>query len=330
MEGGLGWIGHWPWGWSVDYKFELHLASPILLLLSPTMLTMYSIQADIKVPASVLSLEPNSIAIRTIPLPFPLSAVRVVCQMTHPDGITCDTIIEKMVKLPNRHGRYIANSERASGKWQKVPTAGAPKAAEKEKEPHDADTLRYEVEEVTWTPTLLRAPMPGGVIDELRNKYSKYRTRHEPRYQLALDNRERRKAEWKAWAKSGGSMLSSPAREAAAKARDEKAALPRPTLRREILEKIGEVMAGKGIELTDARRREMERNLATEAVVAEAEGGREVMRAKAEIVIEGEGEGEGEGVMDTEGEVQDAMDRLGINEMVLEQEEGRDGGKPVR
>ncbi len=125
-------------------------------------------------------------------------------------------------------------------------------------------------------------------------------------------------------------MLSSPAREAAAKARDEKAALPRPTLRREILEKIGEVMAGKGIELTDARRREMERNLATEAVVAEAEGGREVMRAKAEIVIEGEGEGEGEGVMDTEGEVQDAMDRLGINEMVLEQEEGRDGGKPVR
>ncbi len=123
-------------------------------------------------------------------------------------------------------------------------------------------------------------------------------------------------------------MLSSPAREAAAKARDEKAALPRPTLRREILEKIGEVMAGKGIELTDARRREMERNLATEAVVAEAEGGREVMRAKAEIVIEGEGEGEG--VMDTEGEVQDAMDRLGINEMVLEQEEGRDGGKPVR
>ncbi len=123
-------------------------------------------------------------------------------------------------------------------------------------------------------------------------------------------------------------MLSSPAREAAAKARDEKAALPRPTLRREILEKIGEVMAGKGIELTDARRREMERNLATEAVVAEAEGGREVMRAKAEIVIEGEGEGEG--FMDTEGEVQDAMDRLGINEMVLEQEEGRDGGKPVR
>lgn len=251
--------------------------------------------------------------------------------MTHPDGITCDTVIDKMVRLPNKRGRYIANSERATGEWLKVPGKEQAKKEPKEKKAFDVDTLRFEVEETTWTPTLLRAPMPGGVIDELRNKYSKHRTRHEPRYQLALENRERRKAEWKAWAASGESMLSSPAREAAAKARDERAAQPKPTLKMEILEKIGEMMAKKGIELTPARQKEMERNLTREAVVGAGQGAGkgEVVKAKAEIVDDSD---EDEGIVDAEGEVSDTMHRLGIDKMAIEDEidERRDGGRQTR
>ena len=39
-----------------------------------------------------------------------------------------------------------------------------------------------EVETPTWVPSLQSAPFPSSVLDELRNKYSKYRTRHDPEW----------------------------------------------------------------------------------------------------------------------------------------------------
>ncbi|CAG7957718.1 unnamed protein product [Penicillium nalgiovense] len=46
----------------------------------------------------------------------------------------------------------------------------------------DMDTTRMAVEVSTFTPTLEQPPMPSTVIDELRNKYSRFRTRHDPEY----------------------------------------------------------------------------------------------------------------------------------------------------
>ncbi|KAJ5834358.1 hypothetical protein N7447_000384 [Penicillium robsamsonii] len=46
----------------------------------------------------------------------------------------------------------------------------------------DMDTTRMAVETSTFTPTLEEPPMPSTVIDELRNKYSRFRTRHDPEY----------------------------------------------------------------------------------------------------------------------------------------------------
>jgi large subunit ribosomal protein L24 len=46
----------------------------------------------------------------------------------------------------------------------------------------DMDTPRMEVETSTFVATLSQPPMPSTVIDELRNKYSKFRTRHDPEY----------------------------------------------------------------------------------------------------------------------------------------------------
>jgi large subunit ribosomal protein L24 len=46
----------------------------------------------------------------------------------------------------------------------------------------DMDTTRMAAETSTFTPTLAQPPMPSSVIDELRNKYSRFRTRHDPEY----------------------------------------------------------------------------------------------------------------------------------------------------
>ncbi|KAJ5550627.1 hypothetical protein N7535_001428 [Penicillium sp. DV-2018c] len=46
----------------------------------------------------------------------------------------------------------------------------------------EMDTTRMAAETVTFTPTLAQPPMPSSVIDELRNKYSRFRTRHDPEY----------------------------------------------------------------------------------------------------------------------------------------------------
>ena len=176
------------------------------------------------------------------------------------------------------------------------------------------------MEEATWTPTLLRAPMPGAVIDELRNKYGKHRTRHDAGYLLAMQNREKRKAEWEAWAKNGGGMLMTPAKEARQKERAEMAAKGKPELKRELLERIGEVMAQKGISLTEERQRELERNLMTEDVLAK-ERAKVSAQEKAEMaaakkvkaeIVEDEGFEDG-GLAD--GELEEEMERLGVDEV---------------
>lgn len=84
-----------------------------------------------------------------------------------------------------------------------------------------------------------------------------------------LENRARRKAEYAAFAKGGGGMLSSPAKEARkmeiAEMREKKG---KPELKREILERIGEVMKGKGVVMTGEREREVERNLKGEEALS--------------------------------------------------------------
>lgn len=54
-----------------------------------------------------------------------------------------------------------------------------PPKQEPEYKDNDIDTLRIEVEDRTWTPTLGQPPMPPSIVDELRNKYSKFRDRHD-------------------------------------------------------------------------------------------------------------------------------------------------------
>ena len=69
-----------------------------------------------------------------------------------------------------RHTRYIAGTE-VEIDW--------PEPEIKDQERESADTTRSDVEDVTYTPEVLRPPLPAGVMDELYNKYEVGRTRHD-------------------------------------------------------------------------------------------------------------------------------------------------------
>lgn len=71
-----------------------------------------------------------------------------------------------------RHSRYISGED--------IPIPWPEETKVDVVRDEDGDTSRKEVEHKTWEPTLLRAPFPGTIINELRNQYSKYRTRHDP------------------------------------------------------------------------------------------------------------------------------------------------------
>lgn len=104
---------------------------------------------------------------------------------------------------------------------------------------NECDTLRIDVEEQTFVPTLLRSPMPIEILDELRNRYSKFRTRHEPEY---LAKKEAEAAEKVARRKATETMRT-PVQELNAKIRLERKQRGQPVLTDLMLEKIGEVMA---------------------------------------------------------------------------------------
>ena len=109
-------------------------------------------------------------------------------------------------------------------------------------EDNDCDTLRIEVEEATWIPTLLKPPMPPSIIDELRNRYSKFRDRHDDGF-IAKKIQEDKQIE----RKQRSSKMMTPLKELHRRERMEKKARGKPQLSEEMLARIGEVMAKRQI-----------------------------------------------------------------------------------
>lgn len=118
-------------------------------------------------------------------LPIPVDDVRLVVALDNPEtGVTRDVLVKHMYggepflereygSDTPKHTRYIAGED-IEIPW---PRSEVPSFKDEE-----WDTLRMEVESWSWVPTLNKAPFPSGVMDELRNKYSKYRIRHDPEY----------------------------------------------------------------------------------------------------------------------------------------------------
>lgn len=170
---------------------------------------------------------------------IPISAIRLVHPIADPKTRHYrDVIIRELKPIEIDHDRPTRTTawERlVPGLNVKIPW---PPKTEPVYQDHDIDTLRIDVEERTFVPTLLRPPMPEAVIDELRNKYSKFRTRHTPEYIAKIEQQE---AEKKARKKSVDSMLL-PLQQYNRKLREIRRERGQPALTDEMLEKIGAVI----------------------------------------------------------------------------------------
>ncbi|KAE8350036.1 hypothetical protein BDV28DRAFT_139911 [Aspergillus coremiiformis] len=141
--------------------------------------------SDVHLPGWVNSQYGGKGNVSSVALPIPMDDVRLVIAVKSPrDGKTRDNLVEHVYaggpileREPGsetpRHTRYVA------GTHIEIPW---PSAEEQNLKDEDWDTLRMEVETPTWTPSLHYAPFPPSVLDEVRNKFSKYRTRHDPEW----------------------------------------------------------------------------------------------------------------------------------------------------
>ncbi|KAK0732590.1 hypothetical protein B0T21DRAFT_291198 [Apiosordaria backusii] len=171
---------------------------------------------------------------------IPISAVRLVYPLPDPTtGHVRDVIIRELKPINITHDRPTRRSTFSRivpGLNVKIPWPVVPPTQHFD---HPEDTLRIDVEERTYVPTLLRPPMPEQVIDELRNRYGKFRTRHTEEYIAKIQAQEDEK---KARKKSVDSMLQ-PVQEYNRKLRELRRERGQPVLTDEMLEKIGQVIA---------------------------------------------------------------------------------------
>ncbi|KAI9801297.1 MAG: hypothetical protein M1833_002867 [Piccolia ochrophora] len=138
---------------------------------------------DVKVPDWMIDKDPDKRPTRTMEAQVPLSSVRLVTAVYNEETGQKKDMIVKEIALGNvwydrhtssqRFHRYIA------GQGTSIPW---PRKTPKEHKDNDADTLRIDVESRTFMPTLLRPPIPVSVMDELRNKYSAFRDRHDEEF----------------------------------------------------------------------------------------------------------------------------------------------------
>ena len=190
-------------------------------------------------------------------MPLSIASVRLVYPITNPEtGVTKDTIIHQLKAVPpNMQSDNMSLDRWEHGyKWDRLapginvvipwPEVDVPETVTR-----DCDTARDKVEDRTFFYNLLSAPMPTEIVDELRNKYSRFRTRHEPWYVA--------KKEAEAAQKKGSHALlqsmQTPLEEFHAKQKALKEAEGEPQLTDEMLEKLGAIIAQtKAVSLEDA------------------------------------------------------------------------------
>lgn len=88
--------------------------------------------------------------------------------------------------------------------------------------------------------------MPGTVIDELRNKYSAFRSRHEESYIAMYEREDARNARREERRRFGMGGIMTPLRELHVKERREKMGRREEGVSEEVLGRIGEAMARHG------------------------------------------------------------------------------------
>ncbi|RJE23721.1 KOW motif domain protein [Aspergillus sclerotialis] len=119
--------------------------------------------------------------INRTPAPISIDDIRLVVPLSNP---VKDVLVMHMYGggpfLDREYGTDTpAHTRYVAGEDIEIPWPNPEAQNHQDKE---SDTLRLDVETLTWVPSLRKQPFPSSVLDELRNKYSKYRTRHDPNY----------------------------------------------------------------------------------------------------------------------------------------------------
>ncbi|KAG6039711.1 hypothetical protein E4U41_002150 [Claviceps citrina] len=187
--------------------------------------------------------------VRSQAMPLSIGSIRLVYPIPDSEtGIIKDVIINQLKAVPpNMQSPNMSLDRWQYGKkWDRlVPGLNTvipwPEVEVPEFETTEADTTRQQVEERTFYYNLLAPPMPDQVIDELRNKYSRFRTRHEPWY---VEQKEGEEAVKKSRAAAVKSMQT-PLREYHESQRELRDTQGEPALSEDMLEKIGQLMAKK-------------------------------------------------------------------------------------
>jgi large subunit ribosomal protein L24 len=137
----------------------------------------------VEFPEFIIANEPDKRPYRSRPIPVPLDDVRLVVPLEDPETGGIKDVIVKHLRAGGpfltpeygsstpRHTRYIAGAD------IEIPW---PATEQREETDEDVDTLRIDVEPRTYLPSITEVPFPLSVIDELRNKFSKFRVRHDP------------------------------------------------------------------------------------------------------------------------------------------------------
>ncbi|EME38583.1 hypothetical protein DOTSEDRAFT_57626 [Dothistroma septosporum NZE10] len=171
---------------------------------------------------------------------IPIEDVKLVYPLPDPDtGIPRDVIVDRLQCVNRRF-------DKSKKEWDEgdrvIPGTNTiipwPEKADPGYEDNEIDTLRISVEEQTFQPFLIRPPMPLTVVDELRNKYSRFRTRHDYEFRMEKELEDNKEEERKGLIRTMRTPLQELAEFKAAQKAQE-----RRGLTDEQLAKIGEVMA---------------------------------------------------------------------------------------
>lgn len=187
--------------------------------------------------------------VRSIEKPISLKSVKLVVPLPDAEtGVVRDVVVRDIV-----NGNIFFDRHTGNKRWTRF-IAGLntvipwPARVKKEHKDHDCDTLRMDVETRTFVPTLLKPPMPSSIIDELRNKFSIFRTRHEESYTQQKIAEEEAKEEKRRSIR----LMQTPVNEINRKIRKEKKAKGQPKLTKEMLAKIGEAIEQKKVKALES------------------------------------------------------------------------------
>lgn len=223
---------------------EIHICRPFIACHEESNADC-TLQVDVATPSYLIHTGEDR-PIQTTEASIPLSEVRLVHPLPHPEtGALRDVMIKRLKYVREKKSknkperRYIAGLDPITH----IPFPEQPKP---EHQDYDVDTLRIEVENKTWIPTLLKPPMPNSVIDELRNKYSVFRTRHDDAF---VQKKEAEFARQENLKRKRIEMMRTPVQEFNRNQRAERKKLGRQPLGEETLKRIGEIMARNGVKV---------------------------------------------------------------------------------